>query len=225
MPIRGALTSGTGASHSARATARVFLNSCPAYGESSELRPALGERNDDRPDARIKSMIIEFAESPHLPDDIQGEMLIAGYFARDVNRFQWEPDGSGHRLKPHAQPADVVAQRVSSSRYSHRPGWSDLHRRLVQSRSSVIIRRRSGIPIAIRPTVVSGVITAKDRPLAKAPDLSKMSARRVVRTTQIRLAIRPLSGQTTTRGLAQAGSHPAVTASGSIQPRSKRSEP
>ena len=47
---------------------------------------------------RIKSMIIEFAESPHLPDDIQGEMLIAGYFARDINRLQMSVDGSGHRL-------------------------------------------------------------------------------------------------------------------------------
>jgi hypothetical protein len=48
---------------------------------------------------RTKSMIIEFAESPHLPDDIQREMLVAGYFARDVNRFQWQTDGAGHRLK------------------------------------------------------------------------------------------------------------------------------
>jgi len=47
---------------------------------------------------RIKSMIIEFAASPHLPDDIEGEMLIAGYFARDVNRLRMSVDGSGHRL-------------------------------------------------------------------------------------------------------------------------------
>ena len=47
---------------------------------------------------RVKSMIIEFADSPHLPDDIQGDMLIAGYFARDVNRLSVERDGSGHRL-------------------------------------------------------------------------------------------------------------------------------
>jgi len=49
-------------------------------------------------ETRIKSMILELAESPHLPDDIQGELLVAGYFARDVNRFQWERDSSGHRL-------------------------------------------------------------------------------------------------------------------------------
>ena len=48
---------------------------------------------------QIKSMIIEFAESPHLPDDIQGDMLIAGYFAGVIDRFGWSTDGSGHQLE------------------------------------------------------------------------------------------------------------------------------
>ena len=47
---------------------------------------------------QIKSMIIEFAESPHLPDDIQGDMLIAGYFGHVIDRCGWDIDGAGHRL-------------------------------------------------------------------------------------------------------------------------------
>ncbi|MEO0446919.1 MAG: hypothetical protein AAF191_12670, partial [Verrucomicrobiota bacterium] len=47
---------------------------------------------------KIKSMVIEIVDSPHLPKDLQGDFLIAGYFARNIARLRPETDGAGHRL-------------------------------------------------------------------------------------------------------------------------------
>lgn len=46
---------------------------------------------------RIKSMICEIIDSPALPDDLQGNIVIAGYFAHLVDRLKVSPDGAGHR--------------------------------------------------------------------------------------------------------------------------------
>jgi len=46
---------------------------------------------------RIKSMICEIIDSPALPDDLQGNIVIAGYFAHLVDRLRISPDGAGHR--------------------------------------------------------------------------------------------------------------------------------
>ena len=46
---------------------------------------------------RIKSMICEIIDSPALPDDLQGNIVIAGYFAHLVDRLRITPDGAGHR--------------------------------------------------------------------------------------------------------------------------------
>ena len=46
---------------------------------------------------QIKSMIALHVDSPHLPDSIQGDVLIAGYYAHVIDRMQLFPDGSGHR--------------------------------------------------------------------------------------------------------------------------------
>lgn len=46
---------------------------------------------------QIKSMIALHVDSPHLPESIQGDVLIAGYYAHIIDRMQLLPDGSGHR--------------------------------------------------------------------------------------------------------------------------------
>jgi len=58
-----------------------------------------------------KSMIAEIVDSPHFPDDIQGNFLIAGYKTRTIERMTLEPHGAGHRTstKSGAGPTTVEA--------------------------------------------------------------------------------------------------------------------
>ncbi|HUS40322.1 MAG TPA: PVC-type heme-binding CxxCH protein [Pirellulales bacterium] len=70
--------------------------------EISELLPNLVHTGTwqnpvDIGKTKIKSMILEFVETPHLPDDLQGEVLIAGYFGHVIDRIKIVPDGAGHR--------------------------------------------------------------------------------------------------------------------------------
>ena len=124
---------------------------------------------------QIKSMIIELAESPHLPDDVQGEMLIAGYFARDVNRFQWETDGAGHRLKP--QPNLMTSSHSAFRPVDIRIG-PDGAIYIADWFNPIIGHYQASFRHPDRDKTHGRIwrITAKDRPLAQAPDLSKMGA-------------------------------------------------
>ncbi|MGY8771297.1 MAG: PVC-type heme-binding CxxCH protein [Pirellulales bacterium] len=124
---------------------------------------------------RIKSMIIEFAESPHLPKDIQGEMLIAGYFARDINRLKMDVDGSGHRL-------ELLPNLVTSSHNAFRPVdiriGPDGAIYIADWFNPIIGHYQASFRHPDRDKTHGRIwrITAKGRPLAKAPDLSRMSA-------------------------------------------------
>ena len=124
---------------------------------------------------RIKSMIIELAESPHLPDAIQGEMLIAGYFARDVNRFQWETDGSGHRLKP--QPNLLTSSHNAFRPVDIRVG-PDGAIYIADWFNPIIGHYQASFRHPDRDKTHGRIwrITANNRDLAKPPDLSKMNA-------------------------------------------------
>jgi len=62
----------------------------------------------------IKSMICEIVDSPQLPEDLQGDMLIAGYFAHNIGRLDLQPDGSGHKA-PRLDPL------LTSTHRSFRP--------------------------------------------------------------------------------------------------------
>ena len=123
---------------------------------------------------RTKSMIIEFAESPHLPDDIQGEMLIAGYFARDVNRFKREIDGSGHRLS--LQPNLLTSSHNAFRPVDIRIG-PDGAIYIADWFNPIIGHYQASFRHPERDKTHGRIwrITAKGRPLAKAPDLSRMS--------------------------------------------------
>ncbi len=48
---------------------------------------------------QIKSMIAQIVESSHLPDAMQGDVLIAGYFAHVLDRMKLFADKSGHRTE------------------------------------------------------------------------------------------------------------------------------
>ncbi|MBT5813695.1 MAG: c-type cytochrome [Opitutales bacterium] len=123
----------------------------------------------------IKSMIIEFAESPHLPDDIQGEMLIAGYFARDINRFQWEPDGAGHRLK--LQPNLLTSSHRAFRPVDIRIG-PDGAIYIADWFNPIIGHYQASFRHPDRDMTHGRIwrITAKGSPLANAPDFSEMTA-------------------------------------------------
>lgn len=124
---------------------------------------------------QVKSMIIELAESPHLPGDIQGEMLIAGYFARDVNRFQWEPDESGHRLNP--QPNLMTSSHNAFRPVDIRIG-PDGAIYIADWFNPIIGHYQASFRHPDRDKTHGRIwrITAKGRPLANAPDLSKAGA-------------------------------------------------
>ena len=129
---------------------------------------------------QIKSMIIEFSDSPHLPENIQGEMLIAGYFARDINRFQWEPSGSGHRLKP--QPNLLTSSHNAFRPVDIRIG-PDGAIYIADWFNPIIGHYQASFRHPDRDNTHGRIwrITAKNRPLAKAPDLSKMTVAELCR--------------------------------------------
>jgi len=124
---------------------------------------------------QIKSMIIEFAESPHLPDDIQNDMLIAGYFGHIIDRLGWSVDGSGHRLSnkppllktPHRafRPVDI---RIGPDGAIYVADWMN----------PIIGHYQASFRHPDRDKTHGRVwrITAKGRPLANAPDFSNMGA-------------------------------------------------
>ena len=63
---------------------------------------------------RIKSMIIERVDSEHLPAGLQGDFLIAGYYARNIARLRPKVAGAGHK-------ADRLEPLLTSSHQAFRP--------------------------------------------------------------------------------------------------------
>lgn len=124
---------------------------------------------------QIKSMIIEFAESPHLPDDIQGDMLIAGYFGHVIDRLKWEADGAGHRLKN-------MPPLLTSSHRAYRPVdiriGPDGAIYIADWFNPIIGHYQASFRHPDRDKTHGRIwrIMAKGRPLAKAPALASMNA-------------------------------------------------
>jgi putative heme-binding domain-containing protein len=123
----------------------------------------------------IKSMIIEFAESPHLPNDIQGEMLIAGYFARDINRFKWEVDGSGHKL---TNEPDLLTSSHNAFRPVDIRIGPDGAIYIADWFNPIIGHYQASFRHPDRDMTHGRIwrVTAKGHPLAKAPSFAEMDA-------------------------------------------------
>ena len=172
---------------------------------------------------RIKSMIIELAESPHLPDAIQGEMLIAGYFARDVNRFQWETDGSGHRLKP--QPNLLTSSHNAFRPVDIRVG-PDGAIYIADWFNPIIGHYQASFRHPDRDKTHGRIwrITANNRDLAKAPrPVENETLMSFVSNSNRIGVIRPISSQTTAGRSAQGRSDSSDHQMGG-KPRSKPCE-
>ncbi|MBG99337.1 MAG: hypothetical protein CMN58_03195 [Solibacterales bacterium] len=122
-----------------------------------------------------KSMIIEFADSPHLPDDIQNDMLIAGYFAGVIDRFDWSADGSGHHL-------ENKPSLLSSNHNAFRPVdigiGPDGAIYVANWFNPIIGHYQASLRHPDRDKVHGRIwrITATGRPLASAPSLSELDA-------------------------------------------------
>ena len=125
-----------------------------------------------------KSMILRLAESPHLPEDLQGDYLVAGYFVRKIDRFEGTTIGAGHRLigkEPFLQsthsafrPVDI---RVGPDGAIYIADWFN----------PIIGHYQASLRHPHRDKTHGRVwrVTAKGRPLAEAPDLAAMDAPRL----------------------------------------------
>ncbi|MBT3636706.1 MAG: c-type cytochrome [Opitutae bacterium] len=124
---------------------------------------------------KIKSMCIEIVDSPHFPDDLQGDFLIAGYYARNVARLRPTIDGAGHRLQ-------TLAPLLTSSHNAFRPVdlnvGPDGAIYLADWFNPIIGHYQASLRHPDRDKTHGRIwrITAKGRPLHKQPALAKMSA-------------------------------------------------
>jgi putative heme-binding domain-containing protein len=124
---------------------------------------------------KIKSMCIEIVDSPHLPDDLQGDFLIAGYYARNVARLRPTIDGAGHKLQ-------TLAPLLTSSHNAFRPVdlnvGPDGALYLADWFNPIIGHYQASLRHPNRDKTHGRIwrITAKGRPLHKQPALAKMNA-------------------------------------------------
>ncbi len=124
---------------------------------------------------KIKSMIIEIVDSPHMPDDFQGDFIIAGYFARNVARLRPSVDGAGHKL-------ETLEPILTSSHNAFRPVDASIgpdgSLYIADWFNPIIGHYQASFRHPDRDKDHGRIwrITAKGRPLAKVPQLAKMNA-------------------------------------------------
>lgn len=124
---------------------------------------------------KIKSMIIEIVDSPHLPDDLQGDFLIAGYFARNIARLRPSVDGAGHRL-------ETLEPLLTSSHNAFRPVdlniGPDGALYVADWFNPIIGHYQASLRHPDRDETHGRIwrITSKGRPLLKSPNLIEMNA-------------------------------------------------
>ena len=124
---------------------------------------------------KIKSMIIEIIDSAHLPADLQGDFLIAGYFARNIARLRPSVDGAGHKL-------ETLEPMLTSSHNAFRPvdlsTGPDGALYVADWFNPIIGHYQASLRHPDRDTKHGRIwrITAKERPLLKSPKIGEMDA-------------------------------------------------
>ncbi|MCP4849079.1 MAG: hypothetical protein GY899_14150, partial [Verrucomicrobiaceae bacterium] len=124
---------------------------------------------------KIKSMAINIVDSPHLPKDLQGDFLIAGYFARNIARLRPATDGAGHKLQ-------TLKPLLTSSHNAFRPvdlnTGPDGALYIADWFNPIIGHYQASLRHPHRDKDHGRIwrITAKDRPLLKPPALADMNA-------------------------------------------------
>ncbi|MBT5322752.1 MAG: hypothetical protein HOL43_10325, partial [Verrucomicrobiales bacterium] len=124
---------------------------------------------------KIKSMIIEIADTPALPKDFQGDFLIAGYYARNIARLRPSVNGAGHKLQ-------TLAPILTSSHNAFRPvdlnTGPDGALYVADWFNPIIGHYQASLRHPDRDKKHGRIwrITAKGTPLLKSPALAKMNA-------------------------------------------------
>ena len=133
------------------------------------------QRPDDIGSTPIKSMIITYADSPHLPEEMRDDVLIAGYFGHLIDRMQITPDGSGHRatnrdplLRSEHRGFRPVDIQIGPDGAIYISDWYN----------PIIGHYQASFRHPDRDKDHGRIwrITAKDRPLAEIPDFMAMDA-------------------------------------------------
>lgn len=128
---------------------------------------------------KIKSMIIEIIDSPHLPADLQGDYLIAGYFARNIARLRPSVDGAGHKL-------ETLEPILTSTHNAFRPvdlrTGPDGALYVADWFNPIIGHYQASLRHPDRDVNHGRIwrITAKNRPLLKSPNLAKLNVDQLV---------------------------------------------
>ncbi|MDA1052874.1 MAG: c-type cytochrome [Planctomycetota bacterium] len=146
----------------------------------SELLPIMIQTDHFQPPldigaTQIKSMIAQIVESSHLPDDMQGDIIIAGYFAHLIDRMKIAPEGSGHR-------AENAPPLIQSNHRSFRPVdiqiGPDGAIYIADWYNPIIGHYQASFRHPDRDKSHGRVwrVVAKGRPLLKAPALTEMTA-------------------------------------------------
>ena len=124
---------------------------------------------------KIKSMIIEIVDTPVLPKDLQGDFLIAGYFARNIARLRPTVNGAGHKL-------ETLAPILTSTHNAFRPvdlnTGPDGALYVADWFNPIIGHYQASLRHPDRDKKHGRIwrITAKGAPLLKPPALAKMNA-------------------------------------------------
>ena len=142
---------------------------------SNMVHSGTWQRPDDIGSTPIKSMIITYADSPHLPEEMRDDVLIAGYFGHLIDRMQITPDESGHRavnldpvLRSEHRGFRPVDIQIGPDGAIYVSDWYN----------PIIGHYQASFRHPDRDKDHGRIwrITAKDRPLAKIPDFMAMDA-------------------------------------------------